>query len=190
VKQVYFCTDGQIVEGPVAADHLFERLLANSLPRDTNVCIEGTDKWNSFGDIILSLMGLPGHLDTIRGLLEAREETDRQHALLETSSTGALIGKAFAGSAGDLHSDMFGNLYSGNSHFSVGKLEHAPAHAGAISADSLGNVFSGHSKLPVGHTDKAPSDAGVLHNDMFGHIRSGDSQFTIGELGDPHGHPF
>ena len=190
MKQVYICSDGKTVEGPLAAEEVYNLVIQKKLASNTMVCVQGTDKWAPFEEITLSLMNLPDHIESISRLVEARDSFEQEQALLATTSAASIIGKAFAGSDGNLHSDMFGNIFSGHGHFAVGKLDHAPAYAGVLHSDEFGKVYSGDSHFPMGHTEKAPAHAGVLHNDTFGHIRSGDSPFPVGDLDHPHDHPF
>lgn len=75
-----------------------------------------------------------------------------------------------------LRTDVFGNVYVGNSPFSVGKVD--THRAGDLRTDVFGNVYAGDSPFSLGKVNTTA--AGVLHADAFGSVYAGDSPFSIG----------
>lgn len=57
-------------------------------------------------------------------------------------------GAGFPGSAGDLHSDVFGHVTAGHSPFSVAEIH--PGSPGVLHSDVFGHVTAGDSPFPVG----------------------------------------
>lgn len=190
MKQVYMCADGETVEGPLRAEAVYEMLAQGKVAKNVSVCIEGSENWLPFEEITFRLMNLSDHLDSISELLETRESVEQEQALLATTSIGAAVGMGFAGSTGNLHTDMFGNILSGSGHIPVGKLDQAPMQQGTLHVDNFGHVYSGHSQIPVGHTEKMPTAAGDLHSDTLGNIYAGHGPFPVGHLEHPHDHEF
>ena len=122
------------------------------------------------------------HLSKIDKLAATNLNNATENAFLGTNSGGSAFSQGFA--AGNLHSDVFGSMFTGNSPFSVGHLKHPPGTAGDLHTDKLGNVYSGNSPLPVGRSDAVTGHEGNLHNDVFGHVYVGDDPFPVGELND------
>lgn len=91
-----------------------------------------------------------------------------------------ILGLLAAGSAcaGDLHADIEGYVYDGNSPEPVGRIR--PGRAGPIWVDDLGDIRVGNDPGIVGHTYER-SGRGRLHIDVYGDVRAGGSPFEIDE---------
>lgn len=85
---------------------------------------------------------------------------------------------AFVAQAGTLHSDVFGNVYDGDSPFPVGKIDNH-GQSGDLRTDAFGNVYVGNSAFSSGRVKTSPSAEGKLHRDTFGNVRSGSSPFDV-----------
>ncbi len=83
---------------------------------------------------------------------------------------------ATVATAGDLHASVFGDVYNGDSPFSVGQIESGAE--GPLRVDRFGDVYVGNSPFPVGHLEDSTGE-GVLKMDEFGDVRAGDSPFVI-----------
>ena len=185
-EQWWYINSSEEVVGPLPVPELKMLLIDQILSADSLICREGDDAWIPLGDLFEGPTQTLffTHFDDIDGIIEGQDKGDADNALLAAASDSSGVGMGFA--AGPLHNDTFGNIYSGDSRHSVGRLEHG-AHPGTLHTDAFGNVFSGDSHLSVGHTDKAPLHEGTLHTDNFGNVYAGDSHFSIGHL-DPNGH--
>jgi hypothetical protein len=121
------------------------------------------------------------HLDSIEKMVEQAKQDIGNYAMLATGSgMENAFSKGFAGGAGTLHSNVFGNMYSGSSPFSVGKINSHGA-SGAMHSDVFGNLRVGDSPFVVGHIN-SHGQAGEVHSDVFGQVRVGDSPFVSGNL--------
>jgi len=80
-----------------------------------------------------------------------------------------------------LHSDRWGNVYSGDSSRVIGKIADPLCREGVLHTDVFGDIYVGDSPFVVGHTENS-THKGVLHSDAFGNIYSGDSPFDVGHL--------
>mgnify|MGYP005754383255 CR=1 FL=1 len=80
--------------------------------------------------------------------------------------------------AGDLHADDFGNVYDGDSPFSIGRI-HQPVSAGRLRSDDFGNVYAGDSPFAIGKIQGSGVSQGYLHRDDFGNVYAGDNPFRV-----------
>jgi|GEM_PF-1079202 len=83
---------------------------------------------------------------------------------------------AAGASAGELRTDIFGNVYDGDWSIPVGQVE--PGGEGRLRVDVFGDIYVEDRPFPVGHTDHSTGE-GWLHMDSFGGVRAGDSLFEI-----------
>ena len=83
---------------------------------------------------------------------------------------------AAGASAGELRTDIFGNVYDGDWSIPVGQVE--PGGEGRLRVDVFGDIYVEDRPFPVGHTDH-PTGEGWLHMDSFGGGRAGGSLFEI-----------
>lgn len=83
---------------------------------------------------------------------------------------------AAGATAGELRTDIFGNVYDGDWSIPVGQVE--PGGEGRLRVDVFGDIYVEDRPFPVGHTDH-PTGEGWLHMDSFGGVRAGDSLFEI-----------
>ncbi len=81
--------------------------------------------------------------------------------------------------AGVLHTDVFGNIYDGDSPFQIGKVNLSGGE-GRLYVDEFGYLYVEGSPFSIGKFSSV-SGKGFLHADEFGRIRAGDSPFDIDE---------
>lgn len=79
--------------------------------------------------------------------------------------------------ADELRVDTFGNVYDGNSPFSIGKVDSSGAQ-GKLHTDIFGNVYVGNSPFSVGKVEGS-SSKGTIRRDTFGKYYVGDSPFDV-----------
>lgn len=79
--------------------------------------------------------------------------------------------------ADELIVDTFGNVYDGNSPFSIGKVDSSGAQ-GKLHTDIFGNVYVGNSPFSVGKVEGS-SSKGTIRRDSFGKYYVGDSPFDV-----------
>lgn len=79
--------------------------------------------------------------------------------------------------ADELRVDTFGNVYDGNSPFSIGKVDSCGAQ-GKLHTDIFGNVYVGNSPFSVGKVEGS-SSKGTIRRDTFGKYYVGDSPFDV-----------
>lgn len=96
-----------------------------------------------------------------------------RRSILLLFSFGVIVAGA---SAGDLHTDIFGNVCDGDWSIPVGQVE--PGSEGRLRVDVFGNIYVEDRPFPVGHTDHSTGE-GWLQMDSFGGVRAGDSLFEI-----------
>lgn len=97
-------------------------------------------------------MTLLEHLDAIEDMVKRKCRSDAEYLLMAggASAAPAFGAAAYAGQAGVLHSNVFGNVYSGNNPFSVGHTGKM-GQAGVLHNDIFENVFAGDSPFSVGN---------------------------------------
>ena len=183
-KQWYYLSGCDEVVGPLPLTDLKHFLDACIIFPETKVCKEGSETWFPIDDVLKQNVqpSILDHLSKIDTLIKDRREVEYQNALLATASGSSAFGQGFA--AGNLHTDIFGNVFSGRSPFSIGHLEHPPGAAGDLHTDNGGNIYSGDSAFRIGHTNETLGKEGVLHNDVFGHVYAGNDPFPVGDLND------
>lgn len=96
--------------------------------------------------------------------------------VLFTAGLTLAAGFATVATAGELHANIFGDVYNGDSPFSVGQIESGAE--GPLRVDRFGDVYVGNSPFSVGHLEDSTGE-GVLKMDEFGDVRAGDSPFVI-----------
>lgn len=79
--------------------------------------------------------------------------------------------------ADELRVDTFGNVYDGNSPFSIGKVDSSGAQ-GKLHTDTFGNVYVGNSPFSVGKVEGSTSK-GTIRRDTFGKYYVGNSPFDV-----------
>lgn len=79
--------------------------------------------------------------------------------------------------ADELRVDTFGNVYDGNSPFSIGKVDSSGAQ-GKLHTDIFGNVYVGNSPFSVGKVEGSTSK-GTIRRDTFGKYYVGNSPFDV-----------
>ena len=79
--------------------------------------------------------------------------------------------------ADELRVDTFGNVYDGNSPFSIGKVDSSGAQ-GKLHTDIFGNVYVGNSPFSVGKVEGS-SSKGTIRRDTFGKYYVGNSPFDV-----------
>ena len=80
--------------------------------------------------------------------------------------------------ADELRVDTFGNVYDGNSPFSIGKVDSSGAQ-GKLHTDIFGNVYVGNSPFSVGKVQGLIYSKGTIRRDYFGKYYVGDSPFDV-----------
>lgn len=83
---------------------------------------------------------------------------------------------AAGATAGELRTDIFGNVYDGDWSIPVGQVE--PGGDGRLRVDVFVDIYVADCPFPVGHADHSTGE-GWLHMDSFGGVRAGDSLFEI-----------
>ena len=78
-----------------------------------------------------------------------------RRSILLLFSFGVIVAGA---SAGDLHTDIFGNVCDGDWSIPVGQVE--PGSEGRLRVDVFGNIYVEDRPFPVGHTDHSTGKAG------------------------------
>ena len=81
---------------------------------------------------------------------------------------------SFAADTGTLHTDGWGNVYSGRNPFPVALVD--SLSEGPLHVNVFGEVFVGNDPFPIGEIDNHGQE-GELHNDVFGDTYIGDSPF-------------
>lgn len=127
-------------------------------------------------------MTLFEHMDGIEEMVQKTRDEQNNYMMLAAGGVDGsnVFAKDFVGGAGAIRSDMFGNLTSGNSIFSVGSVM-ANGIGGALRCDTTGNVFQGNSSISIGRVQNHGM-SGDLKSDMFGNVSIGDSNYSIGSL--------
>lgn len=80
--------------------------------------------------------------------------------------------------ADELRVDTFGNVYDGNSPFSIGKVDSSGAQ-GKLHTDTFGNVYVGNSHFSVGKVQGLIYSKGTIKRDYLGKYHVGDSPINI-----------
>lgn len=122
------------------------------------------------------------HFAAIEDMVKRKCRSEAEYLLMAGGGGGApmLGAAAFSGQPGMLHSDVFGNIRSGNSSFVIGQTGHH-GQAGLLSSDVFGNIRAGGNSFVIGQTSQT-QQAGLLHNDAFGSVFAGNSSFPVGQL--------